>query len=252
VVGLAPGILHGKMTHDALFWLFNNDRIRGILKYATEVDREFAHCRHSNHRVERYQREFERYGGRVCFFRGAEWQASEFITKAHNSYAIGNRDEADRCLGYAIHFIQDALCPEHIFPFREGFGLGGAHLIFEAYITVGYNSKGWSSFVSNAPVIPIFSPEDLRNAIGQAANWISNFPCSYMRQDGQRVIDPRTGKVPILTGWSMSDKDIGIWMERASSLVKGATIFAAHSLVRNITLAKPGISTLHQHGLSWP
>jgi hypothetical protein len=126
---------HGEMTRITLKSLGWTDEMIGeIPDYANAVDTDFPHPSKSNHRVGKYQRMYqEQYHGEKCDFPGAEWSASRHIALARDYYAAGNKKEAERHLGYAIHYIQDALCPPHIFPFQEGF-FGGAHFDFETYV----------------------------------------------------------------------------------------------------------------------
>lgn len=224
---MASSIQHRLMTSDALRRLgLTASQIRNILKAVSQVDRVYGHPRHSCHRVGKYQRQLEEFGGKVCDFDGAELQAAEFLALAQEAWVAGKEEEAMKHLGYAIHFIQDALCPAHIFPFLEEWGWRIPHLNTEIYMTLKYRVSKWGQLARNALVIQISSPEDLRRKVEEAADWVNGLPCSYIRQDGQRVRDIRTAEIPLL-GWRMSNEDMGGWMEKAAGLVKGAVILVA-------------------------
>lgn len=216
---MASGIQHRWMTSDALLGLgLTASQIGSILKAVSQVDRVYGHPRHSCHRVGKYQRQFEEFGGKTCQFEGAESQAAEFLAQAQESWIAGNEEETMKHLGYSIHFIQDALCPEHIFPFSEHLGLSIPHFNTEVYMTLKYRFSDWGRVVRNAPAVQVSSPEDLRKKVEEAADWVNTLPCSYIRHDGHRI-----GKVSF-SGWQMSDEDMGRWMERAAGLVKRVTL----------------------------
>jgi hypothetical protein len=218
---------HGEMARDALEGLgWSNEMIGSIPEYANNVDIDLPHCEYSNHRLTRYQEEFERYGGDKCVFNGAEWSAEIYIRAAREFYEAGNIAMAEQNLGYAIHFIQDAFCPPHIFPFSEhpthGWGIA-PHLRFEIYTSSNYGFRNWQERVKIAEPFIIMSPEDLLNLTTTlAANirFSQEQRVRYVRQDGTPVNDPPW------VGWYMSDEDIGEWMEKAASVVKGAAKWA--------------------------
>jgi len=205
--------------------------------YADQVDLPIIGLPHpgsSNHRVAEYQEMFQSYGGKVCSFMGAEEWALGFIEVARNAYASGNEGEGRKNLGYAIHYIQDAFCPPHVFPFAEKFYLPhhtNPSTDFEAFYTLLQYSK-WRSVVSNAPIEPIASASDLKTKIEEGADQVYALPCSYLRQW-------RDGEIPTIVlhpdhildqvgfkGWHMTDENIGQCMKKAASLVKGAVIWA--------------------------
>lgn len=217
---MASEIQHRWMTSDALRGLgLTASQIGSILKTVSQVDRIYGHPRHSCHRVGRYQRQFEEFGGKVCDFDGAELQAAKFLALAQEAWAAGKEEAAMRHLGYSIHFIHDALCPAHIFPFLEEWGLRIPHLNTEIYMTLKYRVSNWGKLVRKSPTVKVSSPEDLRRKLEEAADWVSSLPCSYIRQDGKRI-----GEVSFYSGWQMTDEDMGRWMERAAGLVKGVTL----------------------------
>ena len=226
VMGWSFG-LHGRMARDSLRGLgWDDEQIGNIAWYANEIDITLPHCTSANHRVEKFQEEFEKYGGDVCALAGAEFSAWIHISEARELYAAGNNDEAERHLGYAIHFIQDAVSPSHVFPFQEG-----AHSNFETYTLARYEiSNDWELLVGRATIEPISFAEDLRDNVVEAAEWVNETfqapRLSYRRQDGVEVGELSWLDSSKLSGWKMSVADIGICMEKASSLVKGAAIWA--------------------------
>lgn len=220
---MASGPQHRWMTSDALYGLgLTASQIQGILKAVGQVDRVYGHPKYSCHRVGKYQRLFEELGGNVCDFEGAESQAAEFLAQTQKAWATGDEEEAMRCLGYSIHFVQDALCPEHIFPLSEHLGLSIPHFNFEVYMTLKYKVSEWGRTVRQAPVAKVSSPEDLKQKIEETADWVNGLPCSYIRQDGRRI-----GKVSF-SGWRMSDHDMERWMKKAASIVKGTILLVVN------------------------
>lgn len=216
---MASELQHRWMTSDALRGLgLAASQIESVLKAVSRVDRVYGHPKYSCHRVGKYQRLLEGLGGNICDFEGAESQAAEFLAQAQKAWATGDEEDAMRYLGYSIHFIQDALCPEHIFPFSEHLGLSIPHFNFEVYMTLKYKISEWGRAVRQAPVAQVSSPEDLKQKIEKAADWVNSLPCSYIRHDGRRV-----GKVSF-SGWHMSNEDMERWMKKAASIVKGATL----------------------------
>jgi hypothetical protein len=247
--GGVPGItLHGKMAEDVLKGLgWTDAEIDSIPRYADEVDIPIIGLPHpgsSNHRVEEYQEMFESYGGDACSFMGAEKWALGFIAVARNAYASGNEGEGRKNLGYAIHYIQDAFCPPHVFPFAEKSYLPyytNPSMDFETFYTLPQYSK-WRSLVSNAPIEPIVSASDLESKIEEGADQVYALPCSYLRQwrDGEIptiVLHPDHSVDQVgFKGWHMTDENIGQCMKKAASLVKGAVIWATalqKGVVRN-------------------
>ena len=221
---MASELQHRWMTSDALRGLgLTVSQIKSILKAVSQVDRAYGHPKHSGHRVGKYQQQFQEFGGKTCKKKGAEWQAAEFLARAQEAWAASDEERAMKHLGYSLHFIQDALCPEHVFPFSERLGLSIPHFNTEVYMTLKYRVSNWGSFARKAPVIQVSSPEDLRQKVEEAADWVNSLPCSYIRQDEQRIRDTRTAEISF-SGWRMSDEDMGRWMERSSSLVKGSVV----------------------------
>lgn len=237
---------HGAMAEDALTALgWINEEIGGIPAYADEVDLPIIGLPHnvsSSHRVDKYQKEFDFYGGTYCGFMGAEKWATKFLGEAAIAYASGDMELGRKSLGYGIHFIQDALNPPHVFPFAEKgwknesseVEYENPHLHFEAlYALVQYTLfDKWKSLVREAPIEPIASLIELESKIVAEADRVHNLSCSYLRQwrDGEvptivKDPDPKVSQVGS-QGWNMTDDDIGKSIKRAASLVKGAARWA--------------------------
>jgi uncharacterized repeat protein (TIGR01451 family) len=159
---------------------------------------------------------------------GAEDGAYHYIQQARLFYISGNKADALKNLGYAIHFIQDSVCPPHVFPFSEHVTHTAA-LDFEIYTANEYYSllNNWDSRVKNAVEEPIGSAEDLcQKVIDAAHEERSTFEpphpgFGYVREDGTTIGDLSW----TIRGWKMSSEDIGWCMEKAASLVKGAAIY---------------------------
>jgi len=170
---------------------------------------------------------------------GAEDGAKYYVEEAQRLYAQGNKEEAMKNLGYAIHFIQDATCPPHVFPFQEG-TLGPAtdfelytaqtcalHLSCQLLNRPVYECRGWKSLVRGVQSWDIVSSEDLLNKVIELSQTVSGLQCSYVEQHNCgplcRLLDhcPKQGQPPA-SGWEMSDPNIGLCMQKAASLVKGA------------------------------
>jgi uncharacterized repeat protein (TIGR01451 family) len=224
---------HGEMARDTLLGLVDKglltyEDIGDIPEYANNVDRDLPHPGASCHRVRKYQDIFESYGGEPCTHSGAEWHAAEHIHMAYEYYSVGNVAEAQRHLGYAIHYIQDAACPPHVFPFREAWYRTNpyrpdipAHAEFESYANDAYGLRNWPQLVRNAPIWYISGPDDLRKKVIWLADMVAGLDCSYVRQDETIV-----GTLPSGMDWYISDENIGFCMAMAASLVKGAILYA--------------------------
>jgi murein tripeptide amidase MpaA len=261
-----PSPLHGNMAYDALegtSWSIL-DRAEIALYACYE-----GHIVDYYHRVEKYQTKLHEYHTPghddecKCFeqgeYGGAEDGAHYYIQLAQSYGISGNKAEALRCLGYAIHFIQDSVCPPHVLPFSEHWS-DTAHWAFEEYTAdsnLGYGTiwNNWKFRVTNAPEEQIYSAEDLRQKVVMAADEVcdkfepppSGF--GYVRQDGQ-IIGDLSG-TPF--GWKMSNDDIGWCMERAAKLVKGAATwvhafaFDAYHSYSDIEL---GLRSLESSGIA--
>jgi murein tripeptide amidase MpaA len=191
------------------------------------------------HRVKEYQDELHEWHedlGEECQCNdqgqhgthGAEDGAYDYIQLAHRFYTSGDKVQALKNLGYAIHFIQDSLCPPHVFPFSEHLTHTAA-MDFEFSTANDYSTiwNNWNSRVESAVEEPIESAEDLRQKIIDAAHEErSRFEpphpgFGYVRQDGTTIGDLSW----TIVGWKMSSEDIGWCMEKAASLVKGAATY---------------------------
>ena len=227
---MAFGPVHRWLTQDSLTGFVAGKRLNRIAGHAVNADRFLTHGERSCHRVGGFQEEFEKYGygwkGESCRFPGAEEQAALLLGRSVTMK--GEWLEWEKDLGYTIHHIQDALCPEHVFPFQENMfdkRFFAPHGMYALHVLIHYRwNRNWQQLVRNAPIIQISSPGDLRDKIAGAADWVRSFPCSYRRQDGQLIIDSRAGKTN-WAGWKMSDEYTGRWLERVSSLTKGTILF---------------------------
>lgn len=229
-------LLHGAMANDALTGMGWSNQVG---TYANDVDLYFPHPGSSNHRVGKYQVLYQNLGGDPCNYQGAEYWARIYIASARNSYLSNNMADAEMYLGYAIHYIEDAVCPPHVFPFSEEFiwwaplswqlvSLKTApHANFEAETLVGYGIKNWPLLVRNAEPALIADLSDLETKIVQAADRVYALPCDYVRQNDHPIADDNdvVGDPSHVTGWSMLDENIGKCMVEAASLVKGAAIY---------------------------
>ena len=195
------------------------------------------------HRVTYYQRELEIYNGMRARNEekpglGAEFMARDFIMTARDFYAADpNSAEARRDLGLAIHFIQDAVCPPHVFPFSEDqaswWPPGWVSDVtppswnFEEETANEYFDKNWPSLVRTAETTHIANIEDLKTKIVEAADRVYALPCSYVRQNDHQFADSDDiiGNPEHWHGWDMSDENIGKCMVEAAKLVKGAAIY---------------------------
>ncbi len=245
-----PLSLHEAMTRDALSGLvgleWDEDTIGNISSYADEVDWVEKHCSLFAHRVKKYQTIFHLAGGETCYKPGAEFAAAYHIHRARKYYDEQNI-EWQREFGYAIHYIQDAVCPPHVFPFREGF-LWAPHTDFEirTYFQYVFGESNWPSRVRNACPTPVTGLGDLYREVRAAADQVwHNLPCWYVKPNGQESPYPDFGGRPTLAGegWEMAIEDIGYCMELAAALVKGAAFWVAgvEPSVDGEVLVLPGI-----------
>jgi parallel beta-helix repeat protein len=229
----AWAVSHGEMTNDALLGLagFSYLDIMEISAWSLKTDIDFPDAESGYYHRVREAR--ERFG--QGDYAGAEKVAADFLEQARFFYARGYKTEGNIRLGYAIHFIQDAVSPSHVFPFR--IGDVGPHTIFEFVYTDGNYDKPlmfipWRLPVMTAPAKQIWGPADLRNKMVEAADQVNRLSCDFQAQDGKSYsadsgvyteIDEDT--LP-LSHYRISDDDIGTAMELAAALVKGAAIWA--------------------------
>lgn len=218
---MAIWLVHRKLVLDS-FGTVPRETLKRIASFAEWVDvTNLRHGEgHSCHRVGKYQREFERFGGKVCSGPGAEDQVVAFFLRAQTCSA----EELPRVLGIILHHVLDAFCAEHIFPYREN-NLRhplAPHLTYSIHMALLY--KQWSLRIRNAPIVSVSGPEDIRRKIVEFADCISQFPCNYLRQDGCKVRDPRLADNIPWVGWRMSDEYTGLCLEMAAGLSKGILI----------------------------
>lgn len=211
---------HRKITEHALSQLVNDKKLTPtqlkILLWAVmEVDLVYGHPKHSGHRLSKWQDVFEKYGGGSCKYAGGEEQAKDFLERALKS---NDSKESLKHLGYVIHFVQDALCPEHIFPFSERrWKILSPHVLFEGWMACKHFwDRSWKKVVRDAPVIEIESPEYLRAEMVRYADLVASEPVDYLRQDGAKI-----GQSVPLWGWRVFGPVMEWWLEKAASLTKG-------------------------------
>jgi len=212
------------MARDSLVGLeLEGKEARDIIKYAKWTDIFFGHGKHCCHRVGKYQKLFEDRGGDSCRFPGSEWTASILIAKARRIYYLPGKEACGRkMLGRILHLIQD-ITTQHVLSLKEG--IISPHALFELYLAFRYSRSDWPLRVKNAAVEPVDGPEDLEEKMIRLADCVAGLPCSYVRQDGERIVDPRVGDISWY-GWRMSDEDIGRVLEKISGLTKGAVLYA--------------------------
>jgi hypothetical protein len=215
---MAAVTFHYQVTRDSLRRIVPNGRLKKIARFSWEPDLKIGHPGFVCHRTSKYQREFEAYGGRRCL-----WPGAEEIARMYLESAIAGKD-TEKNLGYCLHFIVDALCPEHIFPFREDINLflREPHMSFMLLAALKYNGK----IVRNSPIIQISSPEDLQRKIEDAADMIrGSFSCSYLREDGEFVKNPWGGKIFPWKNWAMPKSYLNEWVRISAGLIKGTLIY---------------------------
>jgi hypothetical protein len=239
-----PSALHEEMARDALQGTRWSDLEIADIAFMAFGGRSidewpFEYYADYYHRVQLYQDMLHIYHGLFCdcdeqgSYGGAEDGAYQCIQWARSNYTIGNEAEARRCLGRAIHFIQDSVCPPHVFPFKEGTIPGtGPHADFESWTAedpMVYQAF-WSARVRGAEIQPLESAADLRSKLRVAAAevWTRFSSLSsgfgYLRQDGELIGDC-SGEFFANHDWNMPIDGIGWCMEKAASLVKGAAIY---------------------------
>jgi len=257
VMGWASGFdplgldLHERMAHDALSdtgW--SSSEIDIIADWAKRPDKNpvfwpevdlFDGHGVAMHRVTKYQTILEGYSGEdPKSGMGAEFMAASFVLSAATFYSANQIPEAQRDLACAIHFIQDAVCPPHVFPFSGEYNTWEPilwHILnlalftppdlnFEVHTAEAYG-EDWSSLLRNAETTHIAGIADLVTKIVEAADRVYALPCSYVRQNRDLYAgsDDIVGDPSQVTGWGMSDENIGKCMVEAASLVKGAAIY---------------------------
>jgi len=237
---------HKEITRSALKNIQNwpsELKIDTIVEYAWKADLpgHANHCENYAHRVGKYQEMFENLGGRLpppscgrCNKPGAEWGAFFYLYQAQAAYKNKDYRAAEKYLGYAIHFIQDALCPAHVFPFMElsicpqSLRLTDVHGNFESWAEKQVQS--WLGLAENAPFLSLKTP----NVLVQYADWVYNLPCSYIREDGRQVInlEINVARAKYQTvgdiqkeGWCMRKDDVETIVKYVAGLTKAAALF---------------------------
>jgi hypothetical protein len=234
---------HRSMTRDALKGIaeelgLTDDDLKLIASAAVDVDLYLGDPENTCHRVTTYRDKFnelnkkrkEKSGERSCEWQGAEWWAKAFIRRAKEELENGNRSEALRNLGYAIHYIQDAVNPPHVFPFKLE-TLTGPHLSFEMYAYSRYLLlPEWQEKVRDAPEeTPILGPEDLSIKLKEKADEVYNeLRVKYIEEGDNNVcVSSQAALISSIKdcgakGWEMPDEDIIRAMRIAAGLVKSA------------------------------
>lgn len=262
-VPMAP--LHGLMTYDALQAIRWNVLDSADISGSANVE-EYTYY---YHRVSDYQKEFLKWKCDNCgtckeckeqgTWGGAEDGAKYYIEEAQRLYATGDKNKAQESLGYAIHFIQDAACPPHVFPFQEGIVPPRAATNFEVYTAAEYLPKGWSSLVKEAPIWNIKGPEDLHDKVVHLSDLVSGLQCSYVRQHDCSILCkllgqcPKIGDPSSVSEWAMSDSDVGLCVQMAASLVKGAATWAhalAFDAYHSYAEIESGLRSLESSGIA--
>jgi hypothetical protein len=217
---------HGRLTTNALNGLsLSSSEIDVIALVSENPDINMGDPKYSCHHVTTYQRKLEHYGGSICTHPGAEWWARDFINSARANYFSGNFEQWRHNLGYAAHFIEDSVCPPHVFPFRTepALSMSGPHWDFEYYVNKYYSERlSWQDSVKAAPAKLILHERHLAQAVETAADCVYTLECSYVRQDGTLIGDPN---LPQEYGYLMTDGMIERCMKKASSIIKGATVY---------------------------
>lgn len=239
------GVVHNMMTADALHGLESPYMIQlsatRVAWYSIMPDIILKSPEDSCHRIKKYQDIFERLQGEKCEHPGAEFWARIFIEEACRYASNGDLKEAEKWLGYAIHYIEDTVCPAHIFPFKEGDPLldrsdpPWPHYHFEHQYTSSRKyerNADWRLRVRNTLPIEISSPEDLETKLQSAAADMHRFPASftapnkkhYSARNAEDENDYAEIEKAPSKGWDMDDHYIGLAMQRAAALVKGAAL----------------------------
>jgi predicted nucleic acid-binding Zn ribbon protein len=217
--GLSPWNLHVDMTQDALGGLgLSNSDIEVISDVSGQVDT-----------IETRSDSIE--------------AAIEYLNTARSNYSSGG--DWQLFLGKATHYIEDALCPAHVFDFQQGECVIclpphlEAHTDFEYYTHDAYHQNpDYKSSVTSAQSQSFICLDDLRQILQQCQDKVRNMPCKYWDNSDppKYIINPTpfpgfncaNGASPhsgAMDDWEMCDSDIEECLRMASSLVKGATIY---------------------------
>lgn len=163
--------------------------------------------------------------------------ASNYLNEARELYSIGDPYWKD-ALGYAIHYMEDAVCPPHVLNWQQGYiPYFKAHTDFEYYTYEQYGST-FRSYVTGAPMQSVCCSEDLKYQLQQDQEKVRKMPCMYWDNSDppEYMINPTpfpgfncaNGASPhsgAMDDWEMCDSDIGECLRMATSILRGATIY---------------------------
>jgi squalene-hopene/tetraprenyl-beta-curcumene cyclase len=180
--------------------------------------------------------------------------AFEYLNNARSGYPSGAWQYH---LGFAIHYIEDAVCPPHVLNWQQGYiPYFKAHTDFEYYTHEQYGST-FRSYVTSAPTKSIGSSEYLRDQLLLAQGIVGNMTCMYWDNSDppEYIINPTpfpgfncaNGASPhsgAMDDWEMCDSDIGECLRMAASLTKGAAIWVMTSASSSI---EDGLGWLRNH-----
>jgi hypothetical protein len=178
---------------------------------------------------------FECYGGKKNKHKGAEYWAADFLQRAREAFLEDDKKVAESLFGYAIHYIQDAACIPHVFPFNEGITGIDAHGGFEGYAEKKYkNNQYWRGKVAKAKIIKIVDTTDLKKKVKSIAHEVFKFPVEFLAEDGN-YYKYENGKIKYRSPWVKLPWEKDPWiiddeyiikaMEMAAGVVKGAAIW---------------------------
>jgi tetratricopeptide (TPR) repeat protein len=228
---------HKLMTEHALKQIKNElpnyVNIGNIINHADRPDITMRHCTLSCHRVKKYQNLFEDHLGKRCDYEGAELWAAYYLEKAREAFINNNQEHAEELLGYATHYIYDAVCISHVFPFNEGVITGfDAHGGFERYAERQYKKNlDWQDAVKNAEIKEITDTYDLLMKIRSIAGEVFKFYVEFLSENGYYYVysdgelkekKSSDKKLWEKDPWKIEDADVKKAIRLASGLVKGA------------------------------
>ena len=219
--GMAPR-LHHSFTEDALSGIdgYTDEIADHVANHARAVDRLSPHGKESLHRVTKYQRVYEGFGGHSYGTPGAEECAEKHLGIARRYYGQPGNQEWQRQLGYAIHYIEDANWFPHVFPFKEGLG---PHTWAELTTQFNYDARDWADAAKSAPAVSIQSSAQIKDLLVKAADdTFDNHKCNYLRQDGTKIMQFGDRSALPAWGWEMTEEDIRGTLRDTAGLVKGA------------------------------
>lgn len=197
------------------------------------------HCAEYAHRVTKYQQQFNSFGRVpcppygslpvcVCNKPGAEEGATHYLIKAREAYLKKDYKTAEEFLGYAIHYIEDSLCPSHVFAFKEG--IPDVHGDFENWAED--QSSRWIEIMKKAQPFLFADINDLKNILIKKADWVAGLPHSYRNPD-DKIVNANTTALgnwvrrSILGNvlWEMRMEDLEEIVLEIGALIKGAMLY---------------------------